>query len=198
MTFSQSTHAQIAPIAFIVAALGAVDWVLAPERALTWIIGMGTMAAIWLVVGFVARSRATQTDSERRLLTAAAVFGGVMLALSLGVKLAAILGVGGDALIVRWKGVFAGLLLAAMGNAMPKVLGPLAAKRCSPARTLSVQRFAGWTFMIAGLVYAAVWIFATVPQADDLSMLACASAVILVIARCAWAFVSPGRNASPT
>ena len=76
-------------------------------------------------------------------------------------------------------------MLMVIGNAVPKVIGPLEG-RCSPAKWQSEQRFSGWVFTLAGLAYTTLWVFAPVAHAADASMLACAAALVLVLARLAW------------
>lgn len=193
MTRSQRSHAQIAPVALIVAGLGAANWYFQPQRARTWIIAMGTMAVIWLVVVLFERVRSfpTQTESERRFLVLSVVTAGLMLAVSLGIALIGGIGFEGGTLPKRVLGIMMGLVLVVIGNTVPKVLGPLAAKRCSPVQTQSVQRFAGWTFTIAGLAYTAIWTFAAIPQAEGFSTFLCVGALMLVIGRWVWASLSP-------
>lgn len=187
MTLSQRTHAQIAPVALLVAGLAAADWYVAPNHALKWIVGIATMAVVWLVVILMQRSTATQTDSERRVLVRSAVMAGLMLAVALGAALLDATGFKDGMVQARAPGIVIGLMLVVIGNMVPKAVGPLAAKRCSPAQTQSLQRFTGWAFTLAGLAYTAVWIFAPVPQAENVSALVCAGAVLLVIGRWAWA-----------
>ena len=197
MTPSQRSHARIAPLALVVATLGGANWYLRPERALVWIIGLASMAFVWLVAARLLRTRAADSASnvaERRFVVTSAVTAGVMIAASLGVALASALGLAGEALPHRVVGVIMGAALLVLGNAVPKVIGPLAAGRCSPARTQSVQRFAGWAFAIGGLAYAAVWVFAPLEQAGNASVFIGAAAIVLVAARCAWAAL----RASPT
>jgi hypothetical protein len=190
-----SRNAQIAPVALIVAALGAADLYVMPQHARTWLIGIGAMAAAWLVaivVGFVSPTR---TDSEQRFLALSVMLAGLLIAVSLGTALAGAYGFGGAALRDRALGVAMGLVLVAMGNMVPKVLGPLTAKRCSSARTQSLQRFTGWIFTLAGLAYAGVWVFLAPAEAAAIATPVCAAAVALVLLRWGWAFLSPRRDA---
>jgi len=191
MTLFQRSQAQIASVALIVAGLGAANWYFQPQHARASIIAMGTMAVVWLVAGLRVRSFPTQTESERRFLVLSVVAAGLMLAVSLGISLIGGISFEGGTLPRRVLGIMMGLVLVVIGNTMPKVLGPLAARRCSPLQTQSVKRFAGWTFTIAGLAYTAMWIFAAISQAEDFSTLLCVGALMLVIGRCAWAYLSP-------
>ena len=78
-----------------------------------------------------------------------------------------------------------GMLVAIYGNAIPKVI-----KTTSP-RARSVQRVAGWAFVLSGLVYAALWAFAPVNFAPDLSMAAVGSALVGVLGYSVWVRTRP-------
>ena len=51
-----------------------------------------------------------------------------------------------------------GLMIASFGNRMPKTFVPSACAR-------QVTRVASWSFVLSGLVYAALWAFAPIPVA---------------------------------
>ncbi|MBS7456024.1 hypothetical protein [Coralloluteibacterium stylophorae] len=51
-----------------------------------------------------------------------------------------------------------GLMIAWIGNRMPKAVAPTAAIR-------RVKRIGGWSMVLSGLVYAALWAFAPIPVA---------------------------------
>jgi hypothetical protein len=190
MTLSQSLHVRIAPTALVVAGLAAADWYLRPERAGFWIVGIATMAGVWLAAALLERAKlpSAQTESERGFVVMTAVTAGRLLAIALGVKLVDAVGLGGT-LLERAQGVAIGLVLMVIGNMVPKIIGPLAAGRCSPAQLQSDQRFAGWAFTVAGLAYAVVWMFAPLAPAQTASTLFCAAAVVLVAGRLAWRFL---------
>jgi hypothetical protein len=198
MTPTQSAHAQIAPIAVIVAGLAATDWYLDPSRGLAWLMGMGMMATAWLVAGLAVRPGriSAQTEAQRGFLILSVVFAGVMLAIALGMALAKRVGFESDEMGHRVFGVVCGAFLVVMGNTVPKVLGPLASKTCSPARLQGLQRFAGWTFVGGGLGYLAAWIFLPISLAEPMATALCALAVILVAGRLTWLFLS-SRTSSP-
>jgi hypothetical protein len=76
--------------------------------------------------------------------------------------------------------IASGMLVAIYGNAIPKVI-----KTTSPGAR-SVQRFAGWAFVLSGLAYAAIWLLAPLDMAPDASMIAVGSALVAVIAYGLW------------
>lgn len=187
MNRSRHVHQWIAPVALIVTLLGAADWYLAPERAVVWLAAIATMAAIWLVVGWLTWGSSAGGDSQAGFLAFSAVAAGVLLAVSLGDSMIDLLGIGDPPFAARTKGLLAGLLLLVIGNLTPKILGPVTAGRCE-SHSRSAQRFVGWTFVLAGFAYVAVWLFASVPAASRISTILCASAVALVLLRCLWAY----------
>lgn len=58
--------------------------------------------------------------------------------------------------------ILLGLFFVYTGNAMPKMLTPLSALQCDPARVQAMQRFAAWTWVLMGFAYSTVW--AVVPR----------------------------------
>lgn len=64
-----------------------------------------------------------------------------------------------------------GLMIASFGNRIPKTLAPSVCAR-------QIQRVAGWSLAISGLIYSGLWIFAPV----DLAVIGGSVAVITGIA----------------
>jgi hypothetical protein len=85
--------------------------------------------------------------------------------------------------------VIIGLLLALYSNMIPKTF------TAKSARALAVKRLAGWAFVLSGLAYAAVWMFAPFENAPDLSMAVVAPATVLVLVSCLWARSRPSSAA---
>jgi len=86
----------------------------------------------------------------------------------------------------RVKGIMAGLVVVVFSNLAPKTLEPLGGSRCSPARKQSLQRFSGWTLVLAGLGYSLAWLVLPLEHARTVAIVILASGVALVIARVAW------------
>jgi hypothetical protein len=82
----------------------------------------------------------------------------------------------------RAVAILLGLMLAVTGNVLPKLVRPLAAHAGDPARCLAADRFAGWTFAIAGLIFAALWVFAPIQHVMRISALVGLGAFALVAA----------------
>jgi len=64
-----------------------------------------------------------------------------------------------------------GLMIAWIGNRMPKAVAPSAAIR-------QVKRVGGWSMVLSGLVYAALWVFAPI----DVAVVGGCAAIIAGIA----------------
>ena len=179
------SHGGVVGVAVVVTALATATWFVEPTRYATCLVAIATMGCLWIVV---AASRgtpwdATQTDSQRRFVTFAAVIAGWMLAASLAIKLAAATGGVGVVHAERLAGIAAGILLTVFADRLPKIVSGAAADRRSAARSLAVHRFVGWSFVMLGVATIALWSFADIDRAADWSQRACAAAVLLVVVR---------------
>ena len=193
-------HAIIAALTFLLVGLAITNWYFKPENARSWAIATASMPAIWGIVAFLERRRSLESygEGERRFFTGSVIVTGLMLAGALGIKLVETLSDFNPDNLERVWGVGIGAGLAIMGNVMPKILSPLVAQRCSESKTQSIQRFAGWSFVLAGLCYAIVWIVLPVNQANTVAMLIVLSSLILVVLRCTWAFANSRGASSAT
>jgi hypothetical protein len=185
MSSTQRFHLQIAPVALAVFGLAAAGWYLAPERLLTWMVAAAAMALFWLVFALIQRIQ--KTDAQRRMLAGSVMLGGAILALPLMVNIARSMGyVLGDE-GSRVQNIVAGFLFAAFGNAVPKVVAPITAKGCSPTAVQALQRFCGWTFVIAGLGFALAWAVLPLSIVAPVAISIVAGAMLLAAVRTVWA-----------
>jgi hypothetical protein len=76
-----------------------------------------------------------------------------------------------------------GILFVFFGNAMPKQLTALSQLNCSGARIQAFQRFSGWTWVLTGLAYSAIWLAAPMSMAKPLSMLVMAFGITAIAAQ---------------
>jgi len=93
----------------------------------------------------------------------------------------------------RFMGVVNGLILVIFANAAPKTLQPLAKMRCDPSQVQTLQRFCGWTLVLAGLGYSVAWLVAPIQHASLVSMSIVAAGLLLVLARLLTAFMTRRR-----
>lgn len=196
MTATSRMHLQTAAVVVIVVVLASVDWALAPAKASSWMVAIGAALGIGLVVTLMGRVRSFDdySSSERGFLTASIVGAGLILAVSLLRHVANATGFSGGEFVDRGIGVGSGLLMLLLGNTMPKVLGPLTAKRCAPAQVQSLQRVAGWVFVLDGFVCIVASLALPVRVWPDVLMIATLLALLIVAIRFAWAFMVPRRS----
>jgi hypothetical protein len=167
--------------------LVSVNWYLAPARAKSWV-----AAAVVLAIFAVAWAGTTivlgRSTADRGPLRAAIsvrgalVFATLMMVFSLATKLGVALGaLDGAEVSRRASMVLMGLLLAFLGNSMPKTLTPLPALSCDPARVQALQRLSGWTWVLAGIAYAIAWLALPVALASPVSILVVVAAMLVVV-----------------
>jgi hypothetical protein len=142
------------------AALAGANWYLQPQRATYWA-GAATFIAFMALVLLVISRRTPNSapNDSANSIRRGIVFAGLVLAISLGLKLAAALGAIDHADFSK-RAVMAimGVFLMSIGNAIPKTLTPLSAFRCDAAKAQAFQRFAGWTWVLTGLAVAIAWL----------------------------------------
>ena len=91
-------------------------------------------------------------------MSSIAGFGGliaVLIAIAIGKET----GVIENHVAKRGVGIIFGLMLIGVGNLLPKFRLFDSPGR-DPAQTLAAERFAGWVFVITGIAYVTIWVFA--------------------------------------
>jgi len=174
----------------VVLILAAVNWSMDAGGAARWAIAGLFLPVAWTISEILFRNKPSLREIRGSVLLASA-----LMTLVLGFKAASASGLleaNGGGLTERAFGVGMGLVLVVIGNFIPKKLEPMLAKTCSPARVQSMQRFAGWVFVLGGLGYAAASAFLPLAYASTVAMAICASALLLVLGR--WMLISASRN----
>ena len=104
-------------------------------------------------------------------------WGGGIVVLAIGATVARKLGyIDGDA-VTRLVIGANGLMIAWNGNLMPKVFVPNAGAR-------QARRVAGWSLVLSGLVYAALWAFAPIPVAAIGGTVAIVAGIAVTLGYC--------------
>ena len=85
----------------------------------------------------------------------------------------------------RATGMLIGVMALVIGNFLPK-LRPLNSPDANPAKEIAAERFAGWTLVLAGIAYIALFLFAPLDQAGRLSSVIGISALMAIAANWAW------------
>jgi hypothetical protein len=164
--------------------LVAWNWYVQPQRVSVWVTTLVLLGVMMLVALAVRRSK-NEASSRRGAdsIVSGIVFAGLMLASSLGLKLATALGVMSRSdLAQRTLMVILGAFFTFTGNALPKTLRPLAAK-CDGARVQALQRLAGWTWVITGLTFAVAWLVLPVGLAQPVSLVVLLGGMLIVVAQ---------------
>ncbi len=192
----QISSSLTAAVMLLVVILGAWMSYLEPEKALVWALGIFMLPAAWVALWLFKRvgvmTSMSQSDEMRirRALTGASLF----IAATFGVILSETLHVIDDTTGERVMGVVLGAVLVVVGNYLPKALEP---QWCEPSKVQSLQRFAGWTFVLAGLTYALVWLIVPVDRADVIATPIVAAAAVLVAGRMVWLLATRKRVHPP-
>ncbi|MFQ5525170.1 MAG: hypothetical protein ACE5GX_02805 [Thermoanaerobaculia bacterium] len=116
----------------------------------------------------------------------ALIFAALIISFSLALAFAVNLDFIDVATSERAQGVVLGLVLVICANLVPKTLEPLSA-RCDPSTQQALQRFSGWTLVLAGLGYSLAWLVLPIERARIPAMAIVAVGVVLVAGRLAWA-----------
>jgi len=184
---SRPTWHYLAPSLLALCALLAVaNLYLEPQRPAASVVVLLLVVGMKLVLLLVPR-RATGEAARGRAadgIRTAIVFACPILATALGAKLAARHGLIQSA-DLSWRATMA--IIAAFivftGNAIPKTLSPLPAHERDAARVQSLQRFAGWTWVLTGLVLAIASLALPIHLAEMLSFILLPGAILIVAAQ---------------
>jgi hypothetical protein len=173
------------PIIGIVLALA--NWNARPSAALAWAAAI-VMFAVMVVARHYSqlafRRSSGDVPSVRSLasVTSAVVVGALMMIIPLAVTLAHAYGLVDDPDSGRrMTMILFGAYFAATGNALPRMLPPVSSMQCDGARVQAFQRFAGWTWALCGVGFAAAWLALPIDSAETVSTAFVAAAVIITI-----------------
>ncbi len=166
--------------------LAAANWYLKPERAAAWATALGLLAC--MTVAFLLVMRRSKNEpagrSSDESVRSGVAWAGLILAVSLGAKLASTLGAANGAdLQERMMMAIGGACLVFTGNFIPKTLKPLPALEQDAARVQALRRFAGWTWVLTGLAFALSWLLLPVSLAERLSYVLLPGGMLIVAAQ---------------
>ena len=92
--------------------------------------------------------------------------------------------------------VLIGLMLAGYANLMPKQLGPARGSPRAEAAAQAALRTGGWSLTLAGVAYAALWLFAPLELADTAGIVVVSTAMLLTVGYAVFAFTASRRDRS--
>ncbi|PHR62399.1 MAG: hypothetical protein COA47_04100 [Robiginitomaculum sp.] len=182
---SNKTLASMAPMMTIsTIVLGTWMYLLEPQSIVRWVVSAGFLPAVW--VGFLVIKPWKMKDQTKQNLWSAISMAGMILALALLLEIAINFQILSETTSTRISGVAMGLLLALIGNMMPKALSPVGQNKSNPSAEQKYKRFAGWVFALAGLAYAGIRWFAPIEMANDLATYPVILALALIFGRMIW------------
>ena len=188
----------VAGILLLTALLGGVMWTRQPENAQMWAVTIFMLPAAWGVLTLVKAGHGGWSTDAWRTLHWGLAGAGLLLSLALGLALADSVDLIDGVTSERAMGVVLGGFLVVIGNGMPKALKPLSsAPGCDPAKVQRFQRFAGWTFVLAGLGHAIAWLALPIEWAGEVATVTVLAALLLVAPRLAWFYLTRARAPSP-
>ncbi len=166
-----------------------------PEASATVLITMGVFIIVWNTTKHLSKRKCPDTDwlhsKVRHEILFAIILASLLLLGSTSATLAKELELFDSDLVKRIVGVNIGLMLMILGNYMPKKITGTACS-CSagcatPRKSSSTQRFVGWLFVLAGLIYAAIWIFVDLDHTSLATLFSFPAAiVVIIIVRMFW------------
>jgi len=182
-------------------ALALANWWVKPQGALGWAAAIAMLVVMIVAVqgARIALRRSTGDAGALRSfawITTGVVFGALMMLFPLGATLAFSFGFVDDPnLGQRATMILSGAFLAMIGNAMPRMLPPLAQMACDGVRVQHFQRLSGWIWALCGLTIAVSWLTLPVDAASPVSMTVTASCLVVTLALI-WRRLRP-RQRSP-
>jgi hypothetical protein len=120
-----------------------------------------------------------------RHLTMGIAIAGLLIAIAAAAKFAEHAGVVGSEAAARTTQVIVSLVVAYMGNLMPKRNESWRSLEAE-SRIQSALRVGGWLFTLAGLASAGVWLLAPMALAGTVSTAILASATVVTMGYAAW------------
>jgi len=200
MTLNRISSRAASALPLVGIGLALANWNARPAEARAWAIAV-VMLFVMIAVRYgwqlaLRRSSERNDSSERAAIISAAlirivgevnrgvVFGALMMVISLALTLAHSYGLVDVPRGGRWTTmtmILVGAYLAVLGNAMPRQLPPLASMQGHGARVQAFQRLAGWTWVLCGLGFAAVWLAMPFDEARRVAPALVAAAMIVTI-----------------
>jgi hypothetical protein len=172
----------VAAVLVVDVALGAVNWVLQPDKAMAWALSMFMLPAAWGFLALLWQAGGSLDGMGMNRIRRALVGAGLLLMASMSLALLVQLEWVDGSFSDRGIGVVMGVMLVIIGNGIPKTLDPLRSMRHA-AQLQALQRFSGRAFVLAGLGYAIVSIVAPLQYASAIATLIVATCLAVVATR---------------
>ncbi len=191
-----------------VVVLAGANWILSPEQALRWLRAMLVLPLVWLVLTIwhvrVRRRRAAGADDQlaieryfRAALTLAVVAVGIRQVVLFSLQIWVRFGDHAASLEAerRVLGLATSAIFVIVGNALPKILTPLAILPVHLAeRVTSARRFIGTTWVVLGVVMAAAFLFQPLESAKALERWSVMGGFLTMLVGIVWMNAGPDRR----
>ncbi len=172
----------------LITAMAAGNWYLQPQGGRAWAASVVLLGCLMLAF-LLALRRSPEESAEaeaaqqrfRDSLRSGILFAGLMVLFSLSWRLATALGAAGDPDLGRRATMaVGGIFLVFTGNGIPKTLTRWSGLQDDAGRIQAFQRFAGWTWVLAGLALAITWLVLPVELAGTLTLVLMPAAMLLI------------------
>ena len=172
-------------------AVAAGNWYLQPERRMAWATSAFLLACMTVAFLLALSGPSRGSDEEeaarnrfQNSLRGGVLFGGLIVLISLGWKLAAALGAAENTDLWRraMMAVIGGFLVST-GNTIPKKIAPLSSLAYDAGRVQTFMRFAGWTWVLAGIALALSWLLLPVSLAEPVTLVLLPGSMLLIAAQ---------------
>lgn len=164
--------------------VGLILWPRNAEGSLVVLISVAVMSAVWASVRWMHTRKGCEwmESKSRREIMFAINLASVLLLGSITATLFKEFDMINADTTKRVSGVMIGLMMVCMGNYMPKKLSGGCDSTCAATSSArSLQRYMGWTFVIAGLLYAGVWMLIDLDKTSLATMLTFPVAVAIIV-----------------
>jgi hypothetical protein len=195
-----------AAVVLLVVLLAGVNWMVSPERAPRWLLGMLILPMLWLGMTlwyvWLRRSRPASSPDDARATRRYFVSALTLAAVSVGIWQIALFGLqiwvrfgdhGADLTFERRiLGLASSAVFIVFGNALPKILTPLSILPLHLAeRVTSARRFVGTTFVVLGLAMAMAFLMLPVASAKALAHWAVLGGGVTTLGAIVWMNIGP-------
>ncbi|MGJ8636628.1 MAG: hypothetical protein ACSHX5_07265 [Phycisphaerales bacterium] len=179
---TQSNVAITLMLMIVVAAM--IAWPYKQQASLIVLAGVAMFSSVWFIVRMLCLRCGKDwiSSTSRREILFGIILASMLLLGSISATLFKELELIDQDMTKRISGVLIGVMLICMGNYMPKKLTQQSGScGCGTRKSASLQRFMGWIFVIAGTLYAIVWIVFDLDRAEVAIMFTFPAAIALIV-----------------
>lgn len=179
---TQSKVAITLMLMIVVAAM--IVWPYKQQASLIVLCGVAVFSSVWFIVRMLHLrcGKDWVSSTSRREILFGIILASMLLLGSISATLFKELELIDQDMTKRIAGVLIGVMLICMGNYMPKKLTQQSGScGCGTRKSASLQRIMGWIFVLAGLLYAGVWMLVDLNMTSFATMLTFPVAVSIIV-----------------